>query len=119
MWHVHPPTIAYILEEFVQNPSGAVVEAIGVSFNFPESSSATSVASPASNTLVEVLAPLCSITASQQAVHEKPRVTRFSTPAPPKFAAPLARTKPTAAIENDSFLPLYHPLPSSIRLLGY
>jgi hypothetical protein len=106
-------------EECVQNPSGAVVEAIGVSMNFPESSSATSVASPAANTLVEVLAPLCSITASQQAVHEKPRVTRFSTPAPPKFAAPLARTKPTAAIENDSFLPLYHPLPSSIRIFGY
>jgi hypothetical protein len=97
---------------------GAVVEAIGVSMNFPESSSATSIASPASNMLVEVLAPLRSIAASQHAVHEKLKVTRFSTPAPPKFAAPLARTKPNAAIESDSFLPLYHPLPSSIRLLG-
>jgi hypothetical protein len=83
-----------------------------------ETFSATSICS-ASGTLVEVLAPLRSITASQPAVHQKPMVTRFSTSAPPKFAAPLARTKPTAAMENDSFLPFYRSLPSSIPLLGY
>jgi hypothetical protein len=52
-------------------------------------------------------------------VHEKPMVTRFSTSAPPNFAAALTRTKPTAAVENNSFLPFYRPLPSSIPLLGY
>jgi hypothetical protein len=85
-----------------------------MSATFPESFSATSIC-PASDTLVEVLSPLRSITA----VHEKPMVTRFSTSAPSDFAVPLARTKPTAAMEHASFPQLQSYLRSSMPLLGY
>jgi hypothetical protein len=53
-------------EEFVHNPRVLWLNRSGcatVCMNIPESSSATPIASPASNMLVEVLAPLRSITA--------------------------------------------------------
>jgi hypothetical protein len=105
-------------EESVVGPLVAVLGATSVCMKFPENFSATSIC-PASDTLVKVLAPLRSITAPQHAVHEIPMVTTFSTSAPPNFAVPLARTKPTAAMEHDSFPPLQSHLPSSIPLLGY
>jgi hypothetical protein len=106
-------------EESVVGHLVALVGTTSVCMKFPENFSTPSICPAASDTLVEVLAPLRSITAPQHAVHEKPMVTRFSTSTPPNFASPLARTTPTAAMEHASFPPLKSYLPSSMPLLGY
>jgi hypothetical protein len=107
-----------VVEDYVKKGAVTRMSAKALGKSVMEASGSPVALGPAFATLVEVLAPLRSITAPQHAVHEKPMVTRFSTSARPDFAAALTRTKPTAAMENNSFLPFYHPLPSSIPLLG-